>query len=136
MDERRCLDVEYTHRRSDRYTGAASEKKGETEYTEFLSQWMSGDVLTESTHAEGQTDTQGLHQRRKKRQNTQFLSQRKSGDVLMESTHAEGQTDTQGLYQRRKERPRVGNLYSIRAWIDSQCNKPAVWKNPHNRQPK
>ena len=45
MDERRCLDGEYTHRRSDRYTGAASEKKGETEYTEFLSQWISGDVF-------------------------------------------------------------------------------------------
>ena len=60
---------------------------------------------------------------------TDFLSQWKSGDVLTESTRAEGHTDTQGLHQRRKERQKVGNLYSIRAWIDSQCNKPAVWKN-------
>ena len=31
VDERRCLDGGYTCRRSDKYTGAASEKKGETE---------------------------------------------------------------------------------------------------------
>ena len=59
----------------------------------------------------------------------------------------EGRIYLDGVYMRKtiqvsmgcfgkKGVTKIDNLYSIRAWIDSQCNKPAVWKNPHNRQPK